>query len=185
VYLSYVDSTKDRWQTIKVLETNHNFCHIFPFKPLYLVSPHDIDYIHKLSQHQMDRWFSNCKQLITMKVFNSMNQVVKWTINMYSYMSNKPIPCVFLLHQMFQFLVQLKHKVLTYPKMFYPHWIIVLGHEELEKPCSEPSFDPITKVFAIQKIIDVKQFEMMKNHRLEHHVKVHFAIWRLEFAKLH
>jgi hypothetical protein len=129
----------DRWQTIIFLETNHNFCHIFPFRPPYLVSTHNIDYIHKLSQHQMDQWFSNCKQLTTMKVFNSMNQFVKWTINTYSYRNNKRTPCVFLLHQMFQFLGQLKHKVPTYPKMFYPPLIIVLGHEELEKPCSGPS----------------------------------------------
>jgi hypothetical protein len=50
---------------------------------------------------------------------------------------------------MFWFYVQLKHKVSTYFKMFYPTWIIVLGHMELDVPSSGPSLDQITKVFVV------------------------------------
>ncbi len=114
---------------------------------------------------------------------NSMNQFVKWIINAYSYRSNKPIPCVFLLHQMCQFLVQLKHKVPTYLTMFYPLWIIVLGHENWK--------NHVVDLVLIQaaRSLYTKHHKCkiiwMKNQRVEHHVKVHFAIWRLEFAKLH
>lgn len=36
VYMNDINSTINRWQTTKVLATNHNFYQIFLFKPLYL-----------------------------------------------------------------------------------------------------------------------------------------------------
>lgn len=108
VYMSDINSTIKRWQTTKVLETSHNFCQLFPFKPLYLISTHNIDY--KFRHHHMDYWFANCKNFTMLEVSNSIRKFIKWTCNTDSYGNNKLITCVFL-QQMFQLHSQLKNKL--------------------------------------------------------------------------
>ncbi len=79
--LSNINNTMNRWQAKKLLEFSHHHCQVFPFWSFDLIIQNHVDYIHKLSQNQMECRLANNEHFVTLEACYSMSKLVKRTCN--------------------------------------------------------------------------------------------------------